>query len=130
MLTTMDNKDYVADASKAAEKAGNFKSLGDAVGLPDAEDKAIIQKYLLSYEREHPGEIQFHRDAARARLVEAGKDIKFAVMDKNSRRRYMLELPVEIGQWLERVYPLMFTEKTHTQWLYKNFPELLIPERY
>lgn len=112
------------------------KSLADAVGLPDAQDKLRIQAYLNRYEKEHPGELAFHRDAARARL----KDPKFALMDdigsgkgvggKGSNRRYLFELPEEVGRFLGEAYPLMFRSKEHTRWFVKNFKFLLIPERY
>lgn len=125
-----DNRGYLTDISKAASKAGNVKTLGDVVGLPDKEDKEMIRKFLVQYEKKHPGEIQFHRDAARARLEEAGKSTEFAVIDKTSNRRYVFELPTGIGQWLERSYPLMFRDKQHFAWFCNNFPELRIGDRY
>jgi len=125
-----DNTEWLKDVSKAANEAGNVKSLGDAIGLPTVGDRDIIRRVLVQYEKAHPGEIKFHRDAARARLAESGKDTKFAVVDESSRRRYMFELPVEIGHFLEKSYPLMFSNKKHFAWFCKNFPELLIGERY
>lgn len=102
------------------------KSLADAIGLPDKEDKLRIQLHLKRYEKEHPGELMFHRDAARARLA----DPKFATIDDQSARRYLFELPTEVGNWLGQAYPLMFKDSKHTAWFCKHFPELLIPERY
>lgn len=125
-----DNTDFLKDVSKAAEESGNIKTLGSAIGMPDNEDKEIIRRVLVQYEKAHPGEIQFHRDAARARIVESGKSTEFAVLDKDSSRRYMFELPVEIGMFLEKSYPLMFRDKKHFAWFCKNFPELLIGERF
>lgn len=104
------------------------KSLADVIGLPDEVDKRRIQRYLLKYEKAHPGEIQFHRDAARERLSEENK--KFAVIDKTSQRRYLFELPEEIGIWLGQAFPLMFKSREHTAWFCKNFKELMIPEKY
>lgn len=103
------------------------KSLADAIGLPDEEDKARIQRFLLKYEKEHPGEIIFHRNAARDRL--AAHNTKFAVVNAESNRRYLFELPTEIGNWLSAAYPLMFKDKEHTRWFARNFKELLIPEK-
>lgn len=100
--------------------------LAEGIGLPDKQDKERIQRWLLKYEKEHPGEIKFHRDAARARL----KDPKFATIDDASARRYLFELPEEFGNWLSQSYPLMFKAKTHTHWFCRNFPELLIPEKF
>lgn len=104
------------------------KSLADAIGLPDKEDKLRIQKFLLQYEKEHPGEIKFHRDAARERLASSNKN--FAVIDATSQRRYLFELPVALGNWLNMAYPLMFKDKKHTAWFCENFKELMIPEKY
>lgn len=104
----------------------SIKSLADAIGLPDKEDKLRIQRYLLKYEKKHPGEIKFHRDMARERL----KDPKFGLVDSQSARRYLFELPTEIGVWLGQAYPLMFKDKKHLAWFCKNFPELLIPEKF
>lgn len=104
------------------------KTLADVIGLPDEVDKRRIQRYLLKYEKAHPGEIQFHRDMARARLTEENK--KFAIIDKASQRRYLFELPEEIGIWMGQAFPLMFKDKKHTAWFCKNFKELMIPEEY
>lgn len=104
----------------------NSKTLADAVGLPDEEDKVRIQHFLKRYEKEHPGEIQFHRDTARARL----KDPELGIVDDQSARRYLFELPVEIGNWLGQAYPLMMKDRNHLRWFCRNFPELLIPERF
>lgn len=125
-----DNRGYLTDISKAADKAGNIKTLGDVVGLPDKEDKEMIRKFLVQYEKKHPGEIQFHRDAAKHHIVASGKDSKFGVIEKHAGRRYMFELPTAVGQWLEKSYPLMFRDKQHFAWFCKNFPELMIPEVY
>ena len=122
------NIDFTKDVSKEAAKVGNIKSLGDAVGLPDRVDKARIQRYLLKYDKEHPGEIRFHRNAARERL--AADNQKFGLVTGSEHRRYLFELPVGIGQWMEATYPLMFREKTHTAWFAKNFPELRIGDKY
>lgn len=125
-----DNTDFLKDVSKASEKAGNIKTLGGAIGMPDKEDKEIIRKFLVQYEKAHPGEIQFHRDAAREHISATGKDNKFGLIEKDAGRRYMFELPVGVGQFLEKSYPLMFRSKDHFSWFCRNFPELLIPEKY
>lgn len=101
-------------------------NLADAIGLPDMQDKLRIQLWVEEYEREHPGEFAFHRDAARARL----KDPKFGVIDDQSARRYLFELPTPFGNWLSQAYPLMFKDKKHLQWFVKNFPQFLIPEKW
>lgn len=104
----------------------SYKTLGDAVGMPDATDKENIQNIILRYERKHPGEIKFHRDAARDRIVNAFNPN--AVLDKNSNRRYMLELPPKLHANIEAYIPTIFRDKKHFDWFKKNFKELLIPQ--
>lgn len=104
------------------------KSLADAIGLPDEEDRKRIMDRILKYEHEHPGEIIAIRDHAR-QLSKATKN-KHGVVNEESRRRYLFELPEELGHWMGQAYPLMFREPSHTRWFAKNFKELLIPERY
>ena len=128
ILKQMTNPQFTDDFHKEAKQRGSTKSMGDVVGLPDDIDKARIQRFLLRYERKHPGEIQFHRDMARER-TKAGKN-DYGVVDPTSARRYLFELPEQIGIWLGEAYPLMFKEKSHTRWFAKNFPELLIPRKY
>ena len=116
--------------------ASEVNKLADAIGLPDKEDKERIQRWILKYEKENPGEFKFHRDFAKERL----KDPTFGVVDEvtassgvggaGANRRYLFELPVPFGNWLSQAYPLMFKDKRHTRWFCKNFPELMIPERY
>lgn len=103
---------------------GNSKNLAEAIGLPDAQDKLRIQLHLRQYEKDHPGELKFHRDAARERLA----DPKLGIVDKQSARRYLFELPVEIGNWLSQAYPTMFKSRDNVRWFARNFRELLIPE--
>lgn len=102
------------------------KSLADAIGLPDKQDKERIQQWIIAYDKKYPGQFKFHRDAARERIA----DPKFAVVDPLSARRYLGEFPSPFGQWMGQAYPLMFRDKKHIAWFCKNFPELLIPEKY
>lgn len=102
------------------------KSLADAIGLPDEEDRIRIEMFLKKYEEDNPGEIQFHRDAARIRL----SNKKHGVINEESGRRYLFELPQPIGIWLGQAYPLMFRDKRHLAWFCKNFKHLMIPEKY
>lgn len=121
-------------SDKVTDK-GQFQDLGEALGNPDSEDKERIRGIILRYEAKHPGEIKFHRDAARARLgVGVGKN-EFAEMgammgEKNSARRYLMELPPELHEKIEAYLPTIFRSKKHFAWFCKNFKELLIAERY
>lgn len=123
--------DFTEQFKKEAEKHATGKSMADVIGLPDKEDKERIQRYFLRYEKAHPGEIAFHTGMARSHFASFGGDRqKYGIVNKQSGGRTLFELPNEVGQWLEAAYPLMFRDKKHTGWFAKNFPELLIPERY
>lgn len=123
--------DFTEQFKQEAAKHATAKTMADVVGLPDEQDRQRIQRYLLRYEKAHPGEIQFHINMAREHFRAAGGDKqKFGVTNKQAHGRTLFELPNEVGQWLEAAYPLMFRSKEHTAWFAKNFPELLIPERY
>lgn len=102
-----------------------YKSLGDAIGLPDKTDKERLQNIILKYEKEHPGEIKFHRDMARERIQN-----EFAEIDSHSARRYLMELPPGLHSRLESYIPTLFREKKHFSWFCRNFKELLIAEKY
>lgn len=106
--------------------ANEISKLADAIGLPDKEDKERIERWINRYNEQHPGEFKFHRDAARVHL----KDPGFAIVDKQSARRYLFELPVPFGNWMGQAYPLMFKDKKHFRWFCDNFKYLLIPEKW
>lgn len=123
--------DFTEQFKKEAGKHKSGKSMADVVGLPDEEDKQRIRRYLERYEKQHPGEIAFCIGAARAHFRQAGGDKqKFGVVNRQAQGRTLFELPVELGRWLEQAYPLMFKAKEHTGWFARNFPELLIPEKF
>jgi hypothetical protein len=128
-LTLMN--EFTEQFKQEAAKHTNLKGVADAVGLPDQQDKERIQRYLARYDKAHPGEIQFHISMAREHFRAAGgAKQKYGLVNKAASGRTLFELPNEVGQWLEAAYPLMFRSKEHTAWFAKNFPELLIPERY
>ena len=124
----MSNQD---EFRKEATKHISQKTLADAVGLPDKQDKERIQRKLLQYEREHPGEITAIIKMAKDHFQYYGGDReKFGVVNKQAQGRVIFELPNALGQWFEQAYPLMFRDKKHTAWMARNFPELLIAEKY
>lgn len=102
-----------------------YKTLGDMIGMPDDVDKEHIKKMLNSYDKKHPGEIVFHRNTARDNQWN-----DFNVIDKQSNRRYLMELPPELFNSLEEYIPTLFREKKHFAWFCNNFPDLLIPRKY
>lgn len=125
----MDNS--TEQFSKEAAKHNSAKTLADAVGLPDKQDKERIQRKLVAYERSHPNEIGAIIAIAKQDFQEqGGRKALYGESNKQARGRTLFELPTELGQWFEQAYPLMFRDKKHTRWMAKNFPELLIPEKY
>jgi hypothetical protein len=125
-----DNSSFTDDFLKETKNHKSLGTMGDVVGLPDDEDKARIQRYLIRYEQAHPGELKAIRNLARAHFQVGGDKQKFGVVNKEAHGRTLFELPEDLGRWLEQAYPLMFRDKKHTAWFAQNFKELLIPEQY
>jgi hypothetical protein len=112
----------------------NYKSLGDAVGMPDQKDKDFLRRLILDYNRRYPGLIKNTVDEARKDQREnsnALNDItRFGVVDGQSHRRHLFELPEGLINEIEMQYPTMFREKSHFHWFCKNFKELMLPEKF
>lgn len=105
--------------------------MGDVIGLPDAVDKARIEAYLRRYEKAHPGLIKEIMQTVRQDFAEqGGRKALYGEVNKQARGRTLMELPADLGHWLESAYPLMFRHKKHTAWFLKNFPQFLIGEKY
>lgn len=121
MLGAMDKKTY--------------QTLGDAIGMPDDEDKQNIRRIINRYEKKHPGEMKTLIEYAQAHS--AAFDNEFGLVSgkggtgvSSNGVRYLMELPPGLHAKLEMYLPTLFREKKHFQWFVKNFPELLIPEKY
>jgi len=112
----------------------NYKSLGDAIGMPDEKDKAFIRKLILTYEREHPGLIKHAIDEAKREQQAVDGPVKkrtdFGLVDPHSARRHLFELPEGLVTVIEQYYPTLFRERKHFTWFIRSFKELLIPDRY
>lgn len=109
------------------------KDLAELVGLPTPQDKERIQQVILRYEYKFPGRIQKARDDAREEHRAAGlhgDKAKFGVVNKAAHGRLAMELPEDLGARITKIAPLVFKDKTHLHWFIKNFPELLIPEKW
>ena len=108
-----------------------YKTLADAVGMPDNVDKENIQKIILRYEKKHPGYIKHARDEAKAEYAaEGGDKQKFGVTNKQAAGRVIFELPEELYHDIEAYMPTVFRETKHFRWFVKNFKELMVPEVY
>lgn len=112
-----------------------YKTLGDAVGMPDDTDKENIRKIILKYEKKNPGEIKRILDFAKVHSLAAQN--QYGLISEQSKKgisssgiRYLLELPPKLHEQIEEYIPTIFRDKKHFRWFCKNFKELLIPEKY
>lgn len=124
------NEDFIKSLGSAANNVNDIKGMADVIGMPDEQDKLYIQRLILKYDKKYPGRILHTVQEARKDLENVtvpGKARDLGIVDKGSNRRYVMELPEELGHWIEQAYPTMFREKKHLHWLLKNFPELRIP---
>jgi hypothetical protein len=141
--------DFAKDIRAAATKAGNFKSIGDVIELPDKEDWnnvcRIINKYCkqkFPYEENGVTKFYYGREAlvhtiATAKKERATSGYKYGqltkdynITSKDSSMRLIFELPAILVRAIEAVYPVMFTNSRHFAWFAKNFKTLRLPEKY
>lgn len=124
----MGNDQFAKEVLNHTGGKQGVRTLADAIGMPDATDKAYITKLILRYEKRYPGLIKSAVDQAKEETHT--KINEFAIIDKHSSRRYLFELPEELIANIEKAYPTMFREKKHFAWFCKNFKGLMIAERY
>lgn len=103
--------------------------MSDAVGMPDAEDEAFIQKLIQIHEKMTGGALR--QVLTRSRMeFDAGKYGNLrnddATVNKNSRMTYDFELPQSFVMLIEKYYPTMFRDINHYRWLKKKLPNLMI----
>lgn len=108
-----------------------FKTLGDALGMPTDYDKERIRRIILRYERKYPGRLEQTIRVSRAdHEAQGGRVAEFSEVNKAAHGRVVLELPEELHSKIEHLIPTIFSEKKHFHWFIKNFPELVIPRKY
>lgn len=113
------------------------KDLADAIGMPDNIDKENIQKIILKFEKKNPGYILNARNLAREGLddpiygtTQDSRSKSGKSLAGGSSMRLQLELPEELYNAIEAYIPTIFREKKHYHWFLKNFPELLVPQKW
>jgi len=117
---------------------GSYKSLGDAVGMPDDTDKENIRKIIMRFEKKNPGAIPHTISEAKQDMKansSALHEIKdLGLVEKKSmssaNRALVFELPEALVDELEKYIPTLFRDRKHFQWFVKNFKELMVPDRY
>lgn len=114
-----------------AEVDSRKGDVADAIGMPDQEDYETLLKIIQKFERKRPGLIhatlqQGRRDyesgAHRHTKLWEGKTL----VNKDSNMTYEMELPAELVDAIEAVFPSMFRSKKHFGWFKKNFYKLTI----
>jgi len=126
----MQKDKRVDDLLSEANKRGSTKHLmSSVVGMPDEEDKRIIQKIIINYEDKKPGQITDSILEARQENKEGNKN-SLNTTNKGSNSRLVLRLPEELAMQLQKYIPTLFRDKKHFEWFVKNFKHLMVPEEY
>ena len=105
--------------------------IADAIGMPDEEDLKVLTRIIKHYDKTHPGVLAHTVNTARQEFASGtyGNRLhwdKEAVVSKKTNNVYAMELPVDLGQAIEAVFPSMFRSKKHFRWFRDNFPGLTI----
>lgn len=105
--------------------------IADAIGMPDQKDYETLLRIIQRYNQTHSGVLQHTINEARREFQAGvyGKRLLWdnnAITSKESNMIYAFELPVELYQAIEQVFPSMFKSKKHLTWFKKNFVKLTI----
>jgi len=119
-------------------KKAEYKTLGDAVGMPDDQDKETLRKIMIKWDKAHPGVTDYTIKLAREEMEANSttfKDVSdLGIVEKkgmsSTNRALIFELPEGLVTELEKCIPTLFRERKHFAWFVKNFPELRIPKNY
>ena len=133
-----NNDNFAKDFSKEVVKVGSIKGLAGAVGMPDATDWQNIRNMIKLYRKTTISLYGFDMlldcvTKARQEYQETGRDYshgKFNLVNKDSGMRYHFEFPESFVSYIQKAYPLMFTDAQHYHWFVKNFSDLRISEKF
>ncbi len=111
-----------------------MKDIADVLDAPTVQDRDRIKRIILDYEKKNPGQIMYtvmqakqdQRDNSTVSLDMT----KHGLVNKQAGRRHLLELPEPLVTRIQRSYPTMFSSRKHLAWFIKQFPQLLLPEKY
>lgn len=122
--------DFQDELLGAVAKRGKG-DIADAIGMPDQQDYEVLVRILKQYERRRPGFLAAHIAAVR-REFESGKygsnfrRTGHSEVNKDSGMRFAIDIPADLGQAIEKVFPSMFRSKKHLRWFTRKFPELTV----
>lgn len=132
--------DYAKEIKTEAKKAGNFKSIGDVIELPDKEDWNNICRIINKYRKDSIAAygkdilIECIADAKKEHLKAGDKygrlSKDYQLVNKDSNMRHIFEFPETFVQAITDVYPVMFTSKKHFAWFCQNFTQLTLSGKY
>ena len=106
-----------------------LKTLGDAIGMPDAEDEAFIQNLITIHEKMTGGLLAHTLREARREFETGAKGSLLndtAMVNKRSSMTYDYEFPNSFVVLMEKHYPTMFRDVSHYRWFKKKLPGLMI----
>lgn len=107
----------------------DYKTLGDAIGMPDEKDEEFLRELVKQYEKKSGGLLGYTVRQAR-REFESGRHGSLrnekANVNSASNMRYVFELPESFVGLVERYFPTMFREPKHFNWFKKKLPGLMI----
>lgn len=105
------------------------KTLGDAIGMPDAEDEAFIRNLITIHEKMTGGLLAYTLSEARKEFEAGHKGSVHnddARVNKDSGMTYDYEFPNSFVTLMEKHYPTMFRDRAHYHWFKRKLPGLMI----
>jgi hypothetical protein len=116
-----------AEFSKLAKM--NQKELGRTIGQgdPDRWDEENIERIIKIYEHSHPGVIDKIYNDVCTEIALSGMSKHGEVM-AGVQKGFWLPGPLNekdysLQEWMERAYPSLWTNKKHSRWFMRHFPQ-------
>ena len=105
--------------------------IADAIGMPDQSDYENLSRIIAHYRKLRPGFLEQHMAAVRREFNSGryGTNLRTrgqAEVNKDSRMRFAVDIPQDLGRAIERIFPSMFRSKKHLRWFTRKFPGLTI----
>lgn len=123
-------KEFVGEANK---RGSEKLMMSDVVGMPDAEDAALLERLVSMYEEKTGGLLGYTLRQAR-RGFEAGRYGSTyndkAKVSKQTGMTYDFELPESFVNIVEKHWPTMFRDKKHYAWFKRKLPQLMIRPKF
>lgn len=117
------------DADQKALLGKSKKEIGKSItGMPDEFDEKNIKSLIDSYELAHQGRLKrMATDYAIERSLST-RD-KYGTVSKDSESRFVMWMPADLQQVLQKGYPSIWTNERHLHWFLKRFPVFRASEK-